>query len=278
VFRPKRAADWFALGEQLVERGDTAGAIAAYEKAGTPDGPWVGPAMVRAGLCEKQEGDLRRAGQAFARARTSGHPDYGPRGAFHLAGLLNERGDQAQAMDAYREAIASGHPEIAPHATLRLAEIHEDRDELERAAGLYTAAVESKHAEVAGKAAYSLASLRERRGDVGAAMAGYRAAVTSGDPEAAALGRAALRRLGAGDSRADDAPAGGGGDYTLVTTRNGERGFRFHDPARGAAIAADAALVEAMLARHNLWHLVGMPYYGYPDDTGFVISFGQNVR
>jgi tetratricopeptide (TPR) repeat protein len=279
VFRPRRAADWFALGEQRMARGDAQGAIEAYLKAaGTLDGPFVAPASVRIGLYQKRQGDLRRAGLSFERARLSKHPDYGPRGAFHLAGLYAQQGDARRAVELYGEVVESGHADVGPHATLCLAELHEDRDELERAAELYDAAFRTRHPDVAGKAAYSLASLRERLGDVGAAMAGYRAAVTSGDPEAAGLGRAALRRLGAGDSRADDADATVTGDYSLATTRNGERGFRFHDPVQGAAIAADSGLVEAMLAKHNLWHLVGMPYFGYPEDSGYVISFGQNVQ
>jgi tetratricopeptide (TPR) repeat protein len=277
IFRRRGAAELFEQAERHRDRGEDTAAAELYGQvlqAGNRD------LAVRAsyglGLVLVRRGDLAEAARTFRTVVDTGHEAHAPPAAYALAGVLVRQGDQAGAVAAFREALASGHADAAPRAALCLAELHEDRDELERAAEQYTVAVGSRHPEVAGRAAYGLASLRERRGDVGAAMAGYRAAVSSGDPEAAALGRAALRRLGAGDAADEGAAAGGPGaqgEYALVTTRIGEHGFRFHDAARGAEVAADPALVEAMLARHHLWYLVGIPFYGYPDGNGYVISF-----
>lgn len=62
---------------------------------------------------------------------------------------------------------------------------------------------------------------------------------------------------------------------TADTRVRSGKGFSitFFDRATGARVASDPGLVEALLAKHGRYDLVGARYYGRPTEDGYEITF-----
>ncbi|MBV7694279.1 hypothetical protein [Streptomyces sp. TRM70350] len=69
--------------------------------------------------------------------------------------------------------------------------------------------------------------------------------------------------------------AGVPGQRTADTRVRPGKGFSitFYDRATGARVAGDPGLVEALLAKHGRYDLVGAHYYGHPTEDGYEITF-----
>ena len=170
----------FEHGGELAERGDFAGAEAAYRRAA--DGGH-GDAASNLGVLLEQRGDLEGAEAAYRRADALG----GAVGALNLGGLLAQRGDVAGAVSAYRRAAERGNASAAFNLGTMLA----DRGDVVGAETAYRQAADSGSAGAASR----LGELLERRGDRTGAEAVYRRASQQGDPEAAFdLGRLLVQR------------------------------------------------------------------------------------
>jgi tetratricopeptide (TPR) repeat protein len=244
------------LGVRRSDKGDLAGAAAAYQiaaKSGHPEAAPLG--AFRLGLIRRRLGDRAGAEAALRFAFDTGHPDHAPMAAFSLGGLFDD--DPHQAADAYQKAIATGHADAAPMAALCLAEIREDQGDLDAAAAAYQLAIDSNHADIAPKSAVSLGMLRQKQGDLDAAAAAFRLAADSQHPEAASLAHHRLSEL------ARQSQATG---FTLT----------FPDRKTGEQVSADPGLVEALLVKHDRVDLVGVRYFGAPTpDGGYEITFRE---
>jgi Flp pilus assembly protein TadD len=97
------------LGVMLAERGDAAGALAAFRRA---DERGDAEGASNLGVLLERQGDLEAALAAYRRADQRGDAE----GALNLGSLLAERGDVPGAIDAYRRARRRGDPELAEAA------------------------------------------------------------------------------------------------------------------------------------------------------------------
>ena len=188
----KDPAALLARGDELTERGDHDGAIAAYRRAVDSGHPEVAAAAgVRLGTALRRSGEPAKAADAYRAVMAAGDQDQGPRAAYLLGGVLTDTSrfdeavaaygvvirsdhelrpdallrlaevqrfdlhDRTAAIATYERAIADGTRETTPHALLGLADLLCDEDP-ERAADLYRRAADSGHAEVAPIASQSL--------------------------------------------------------------------------------------------------------------------------
>ncbi len=160
----------FTLGGVLANKGDFAGAEAAYRRAaehGHAD------AASNLGVLLEQRGELKAAEAAYRDADQQG----AAAGALNLAGLLADRGDLDAAEAAYWRAAARGDTSAAYHVGQLLTR----RGELQQAQTAYRQADRGGHAE----AATNLGQLLEQEGDLTAAKAAYERGSDRGDPTAA---------------------------------------------------------------------------------------------
>jgi peptidoglycan hydrolase-like protein with peptidoglycan-binding domain len=109
----------FNLGLLLEERGDLAGAEAAYRRA---DQRGHGAAASNLGVLLEERGAPAEAEAAYRRADQRGDAT----AAFNLGVLLEERGDPAGAEAAYRRADQRGNEEVANLARAALLDLHAD--------------------------------------------------------------------------------------------------------------------------------------------------------
>lgn len=270
ALRRRTPREWLERGDAFAAQGRTLQAIGAYGKAvDRGDRDVAAPAAYRWGLLTKRMGYRDTAEKLLQRAVGYDHPDHSTRARFALAGIHRELGRVDDAVLGYRAVAGSGHAEVAPAATLILGELLEERGDPDGAMERYEAAAASGHRDVAAKAWCNVGALRLRNGDEPGAAEAYREAAESDDPEAARHATRVLRQLSA-------APPASNGDYGLLHAANGTvTGFVFTDRTYGAKVAEDSGLVEAFLAKHELWHLVMSAYRGYPDKAGYVIEFTQ---
>ncbi len=164
----------FSLGVSLEERGELAGAIAAYERA---DRLGHGPAASNLGLLLEAQGDRAGAVAAYRRAEQRGDAY----GAFNLGVSLEEEGELAGAIAAYQRADRLGHGPAASNLGLLL-EAQGDR------AGAVAA---YRRAEQRGDAygAFNLGVSLEEEGELAGAIAAYQSADRLGHgPAASNLG------------------------------------------------------------------------------------------
>jgi peptidoglycan hydrolase-like protein with peptidoglycan-binding domain len=109
----------FELGLLLEERGDLAGAEAAYLRADQRGHP---AAASNLGVLLEERGDRTGAEAAYRRAAERG----GANGTFNLGVLLEERDDLTGAEAAYRHATACGDPTVARMANDALRDLVSD--------------------------------------------------------------------------------------------------------------------------------------------------------
>jgi peptidoglycan hydrolase-like protein with peptidoglycan-binding domain/Flp pilus assembly protein TadD len=205
----------FDRGDELAERGDFAGAEAAYRRAA--DGGH-GDAASNLGVLLEQRGDLEGAEAAYRRADALG----GAVGALNLGGLLAQQGDVAGAVAAYRRAAERGDASAAfdlgrlllergeagsaeaafrqaadggdADAASNLGVLLEERGDESGAEAAYRQADEHGHAV----AAFNLGGLLEERGDLSGAEEAYLRAWQRGDTDVASAARRALQELNDG--------------------------------------------------------------------------------
>lgn len=170
----------FDLGVALQEKGDMAGAWAAYSRADERGHP---AAATNLGVLMEARGDLAGAEEAYRRAADRGDPN----GAFNLGVLLEERGSMAAAADAYRRADEQEHAEAASNLGVLL----EHEGDAAGAEAAYRRAVQRGDAS----GAFNLGMLLEERGDFTSAKRAYRRAEECGQPEVAMRARSALLGL-----------------------------------------------------------------------------------
>jgi tetratricopeptide (TPR) repeat protein len=156
----------FELGAALAEKGDNAGAEAAYRQADEQGHP---SAASNLGVMLEERGDLAGAEAAYRRADERGDPN----GAFNLASMLADRGDLAGAEAAFHRAAQRGDT----GAMFNLGVLRERRNDLFGAEAAYRRADEGGHAT----AATHLGMLLESREDPAGAEAAYRRADDRGD-------------------------------------------------------------------------------------------------
>ena len=156
----------FELGGALAEKGDLAGAEAAYRRA---DGQGHPAAASNLGVLLEQRGDIAGAEEAYRRADERNDPT----GAFNLATMLAERNDMLGAEEAYRRADHRGDASAAFNLGLVMAR----RNDLFGAEAAFRRADERGHPS----APTSLGMLLEQRSDLTGAEAAYRRADTRGD-------------------------------------------------------------------------------------------------
>jgi tetratricopeptide (TPR) repeat protein len=184
-----------ARGDELAERGDHDGAIAAYRRAVGSGHPKVAAeAGVRLGTALRRSGEPAKAAAAYRAVMSTGDPDQTPRAAYLLGEVLTDTSRFDEAVAAYEVVIGTDH-ELRPDALLRLAEVQWfDLHDSAAAITTYERAIDTGDPETAPSAMLGLADLLcddapERAADL------YRRAAASGHAEAAPAARQALRQL-----------------------------------------------------------------------------------
>jgi tetratricopeptide (TPR) repeat protein len=190
----KDPAALLARGDELAERGDHDGAIAAYRRAAGSGHPAVAAAAgVRLGTALRRAGEPAKAAAAYRAAMATGDPDQTPRAAYLLGGVLTDTSRFDEAVTAYEVVIGTDH-ELRPDALLRLAEVQWfDLHDNAAAMTSYERAIATGAPDTAPRALLGLADLLcdddpERAADL------YRRAADSGHAEAAPIARRALRQ------------------------------------------------------------------------------------
>ena len=171
------------LGDLLQERGDVAGAIAAFRLAidsGHPD--HAPPAAVSLGGLLNEQGDVAGAMASFRLAIDSGNAEAAAAAANCLGALLQAQGDVSGAKAAYELAAGSSEDFVALAATLCLAALLSGQGDTDAAKALYQRVLDSGHTVHAPMAAGALGELLARQGHDAGAAAAYRQAVESGHP------------------------------------------------------------------------------------------------
>ena len=168
------------LGGALVERGDLAGAEAAYRRADEQGHPSAASSL---GVVLEQRGDAAGAEAAYRRADRRGDAT----GAFNLGAMLAERNDLESAEAAFRRADERGDPLAASNLGMML----EQRRDLAGAEAAYRRA--DQRGDATG--AFKLGALLEDRDDLAGAEAAYRRACERGRGYVGDLARAALSLL-----------------------------------------------------------------------------------
>jgi peptidoglycan hydrolase-like protein with peptidoglycan-binding domain len=170
------AEEAFELGVQREQRGDMAGAQAAYRRA---DQAGHAAAASNLGVLLEQDGALREAEAAYRRADERGDAT----AALNLGMLLESRGALAEAEAAYRRADERGNGAAASNLGVLL----EERGASAEAEGVYRRADRRGDAT----AAFNLAVLLEERGELLEAEGAYGRAEHRGSAEVASIARAA---------------------------------------------------------------------------------------
>jgi Flp pilus assembly protein TadD len=117
----------YYLGELLQGRGDLAGAEHAYRQAVAGEDREIAVvAMVNLAAILMGRGEVAEA-ERLLRAVESESPQWAPRAAFNLGGVLAMQGRNDEAEAAFRRAADSGHPEFVPLARAGLADIRQRR-------------------------------------------------------------------------------------------------------------------------------------------------------
>lgn len=181
-------------GDELTERGDHDGAIAAYRRAVDSGHPKVvAAAGVRLGTALRRSGEPAKAAAAYRAAMATGDPEQTPHAAYLLGEVLTDTSRFDEAVAAYEVVIGTDH-HLRPDALLRLAEV-QWFDLQDRAAAItsYERAIDTGAPETAPCAMLGLADVLcdddpERAADL------YRRAADSGHPEVAPIARQALRQ------------------------------------------------------------------------------------
>lgn len=178
----------FHRGVMLDERGDLAGAEAAYRIAAGSTNAGVAPvAALNLGLLLVERGDNSGAEAAFRVAIDSGHRKMAPTAARNLGLILEQQGKDSAAMAAYRTALDFGHSESASKAAFSLGVLLDKDGDATGAEAAYRTAVECGESEDAARAAVNLGRLLNGRGDVSGAEDAFRAGMQSGCPQYAAM-------------------------------------------------------------------------------------------
>jgi tetratricopeptide (TPR) repeat protein len=184
----------FHRGVMLDERGDLAGAEAAYRIAAGSTSSGVAPvAALNLGLLLVDRGDNPGAEAAFRVAINSGHRKMAPMAARNLGLILEKQGRDSAAIAAYQTALEFGHSESAAKAAFSLGVLLDKHGDAIGAEAAYRTAVECGGSEDAAKAAVNLGLLLSGRGDVSGAEDAFRTGMRSGYPEYAAM---AANKLG----------------------------------------------------------------------------------
>jgi peptidoglycan hydrolase-like protein with peptidoglycan-binding domain/tetratricopeptide (TPR) repeat protein len=174
------AGDAFDLGLLLEEKGNLAGAQAAYHRA---EENGHGPAASNLGVLLHERGASSEAEAAYCRADEYGDAT----GAFNLGVLLQERGAVAEAESAYRRAEQRGYAAAASNLGVLL----EERGAPTEAEAAYRRADERGDAT----GAFNLGVLLHERGALDGAESAYRRAEERGDDEVARIARGAVLEL-----------------------------------------------------------------------------------
>jgi TPR repeat protein len=184
-----------ARGDELAERGDHDGAIAAYRRAVTSGHPKLAAAAgVRLGTALQRSGEPAKAAAAFRAVMATGDPDQTPRAAYLLGEVLTDTSRFDEAVAAYEVVIGTDH-ELRPDALLRLAEVQRfDLHDSATAATTYERAIDTGAADTAPCAMLGLADML-CDDDPERAVYLYRRAADSGHAEAAPVARQMLRQL-----------------------------------------------------------------------------------
>jgi tetratricopeptide (TPR) repeat protein len=179
------AGQAFYDGVRCQERGDDAGARAAFEAALDAEEPDLAArAAANLGIVLMHH-DASGARQALERAARSGDREAAPQAAFNLGVLLAQGGDAAGAAAAYRMAVASGHAEQAPKAADNLGILLYDDGDVGAARVAFQHAIDSGHHYFAPSALLHLGIMLEKEGDHDAAQAAWLRAIKSRHPDVA---------------------------------------------------------------------------------------------
>ncbi|MBB6172067.1 tetratricopeptide (TPR) repeat protein [Nocardiopsis mwathae] len=121
----------------------------------------LGLAVVRHTL-----GDIGTAREAARIAVDTGHPEYAPRAAYHLALSYEEEDAAEQAEEAWHDVLAAGNDRYTPAAHYGLARIAEGRGDPETAAGHWGRVLDGPDRGLAAQAAHDYGERLLARGDV----------------------------------------------------------------------------------------------------------------
>jgi len=164
-------------GLALMLSGDTAGAMAAFDRALALDAGMVEARFNRA-VALLRSGDLKTAASEFARIKGRLQPS----ASYHQALALDRLGDAKGAAAALQGAIAAD-PSFTP-ALLHLGLIRERRGELEAAVRDYLAYLKSHPGSTAAMLRIGVVAQRAGRTDVGTAYLRKVIAAAPDSPEA----------------------------------------------------------------------------------------------
>lgn len=263
--------DWYTTGARRAAKGDLRGAAAAYGRAADGgSGDFAAHARFRQGLCFKRLRWLRESRDAFLSVIDSGSQTYAPTAAFSLAGITAA---PEAAASLYIDAMESDDPLVATSAAICLGEIREDQGDLVAAATAYERALSVDHSGTSAKAAVSLGRVRLADGKRSEARELFERAYRSGNPEAAAVARALLDSLE--EKRPRPTPSRPKKKQPPLGKRPSgqtEAAFelKFPDAALGRADAMRPGMIDAILAKEDLGHLIGVPYkHGPTPDGGY---------
>lgn len=111
-----------AMGDQLMEAGDAAGAEAAYRLASdSPDTRISAKALLRIGGLRMAAGHYDEAHSWYGAAADLNHPDVTPRALLAIADLHERLGERSDAIDVLTSVSELDHPRHSPEALRRLA-------------------------------------------------------------------------------------------------------------------------------------------------------------
>ena len=186
----------YNVAVDLHDRGDLAGARAAYTRAIETRRPAVAPgAGYNLGLLLLEMDDPDGARRVWQHVIDDGDPDKAPKAAFNLARLLGDEGDVERSCETYELAVASGHAEVAPQAAVNLGQMRYLRGDVDGATEAFEFAIASGHPNEMPRAAQNLGALLAARGDSEGAARMYELAIRSGHPESAAMSQLNLGNL-----------------------------------------------------------------------------------
>jgi tetratricopeptide (TPR) repeat protein len=184
------------LGRLFTDRGDIAGARAAYESAldfGKEDIARKLEAAVRARFAELQNTGTRPVHLEFLDMRRR-RPDREAiaAAALSLGNLLQDQADIDSARIAYEDAIEFGDANIGPKAVSNLGIMLHLHGDVAGARAAYQRALDSGHPKVGPLVAFNLGFLLAQNGDVNGARKAYQCAIEFGDSE---IAKDAARRI-----------------------------------------------------------------------------------
>jgi tetratricopeptide (TPR) repeat protein/NAD-dependent dihydropyrimidine dehydrogenase PreA subunit len=165
----------FRLGSLLEDR-DPGAAVAAYRKGlAVTDSPYMPRCALDAGVLLHRDGSLAAAAELYRQAMNS--PLSGNLAAIAACNLgmaLESQGDVSGAVWAFRGAVGCADPRQSPKAAHRLAKLLEKRGDTSGAVTAFEQVFRFDDDDLSAEAAFDLGYMRNHNGDTRAAIEAYR--------------------------------------------------------------------------------------------------------